>query len=155
MEYRSIWRKSWINPPVYCIILKGFNSNMIILAEIVLQSSCIHGIPVSYLELFPVQISYSLAQVTVWSRKQTKLFREFVDLLIYKTSWKNKFTSLRDRSCAWVLMKYTSRGPLKVMCCVWVGLSWHLHLLYTRSNRTNQTPATHPHTYYNDIHNID
>ena len=34
-----------------------------------------------------------------------------------------KFTSLRDRSCAWVLVKYTSRGPLKVIC-VWMWLMW-------------------------------
>ena len=39
-------------------------------------------------------------------------------------SWKRifhprKFTSLRDRSCAWVLVKYTRRGALKVMC-MWI-----------------------------------
>ena len=38
-------------------------------------------------------------------------------------TFNQKFTSLRDRSCAWVLMKYTSRGPLKVIC-VWMWLTW-------------------------------
>ena len=49
-----------------------------------------------------------------------------IDLAInfsFKKSDQSKFTSLRDRSCAWVLVEYTSRGPLKVMC-VWMWLVW-------------------------------